>query len=86
MTLSVSVYMVAAPAHWVRKVMQLSKTSTQFKLLLIGLGVAYLVLASVYEKHVSLRLAKLLGRVVKVVTGKEKERKKYKVIDESMRT
>ncbi|KAF4120141.1 cation-transporting P-type ATPase 13A3/4/5, partial [Geosmithia morbida] len=82
---TVTVYMVAAPAHWVKNVMQLSKTSTSFKLILVGLGLAYLVLGWVYERYVSLHLAKFLGHAKVRITGKTKERKKYKMIDESMR-
>jgi cation-transporting P-type ATPase 13A2 len=85
LVLSVSVYMVLGPAHWVRKLMQLTQMSFDFKCVLIGLGIIFLAASWAYEKLVSQSLAKLLGQANRRITGSVKKRKQYKVIQESMR-
>ncbi|KEY66546.1 hypothetical protein S7711_08049 [Stachybotrys chartarum IBT 7711] len=83
---AVSVYMTVLPAHSVKEFMQLSKVSWDYKLFLIGLGLAYMVIAWVYEKHGAARLAKTLRYARERLTGHEKKRKEYKVILEEMQT
>jgi cation-transporting P-type ATPase 13A2 len=83
--LLVTLYMVLAPARWLRKLMQLTRMSWDYKLFLIALGVGYLVIAVGYERHFAQRFAKLLGVVKQRVTGKAKDRKQYKVIQEEAR-
>lgn len=82
--LAITVYMVMGPAHWVKKVMQLTKMSWDFKLFLITLGLVYLGLAWTSEYHVFQRLAAVVGKVKSAVTGSKKKRKQYKVIREEM--
>lgn len=65
--------------------MQLTRTSWDYELFLIALGVAYLVVAVGYERHFAQRFAKLIGVAKQRVTGKSKDRKKYKVIQEEAR-
>lgn len=57
----------------------------EYKLFLAGLGVVYLVTAWVFENKVAISLAKLFGRMKIVVTGKQKQRKQYKEIQDELR-
>lgn len=82
----VATYMTLAPAHWLRKLMQLTKMSLNYELFLVGLGIVFLAAAWAFERHLALRLAKLVGRVRKGATGTSKKRKGYKIIQEEMRT
>lgn len=84
--LLVSMYMLLAPARWVSKLMELTKTSWSFEVLIMVLGVVYLLLGWVFEKHVAGRIVAFIGRWKPRVTGTPKQRKAYKVILESMRT
>lgn len=82
----VTAYMVLWPAHWVEKLMQLTKISWDFKLTLVTLGFAYLAIAWVGEHYVFNRVAWVIGRAKQVTTGKSKKTKKqYKAIKERMR-
>lgn len=82
--LGVSVYMVLAPAHWLKKLMQLTTMSRGYEMALIGLGVAYIGMAWVFERHLALRLARFLGAAKERLTGRGKKRKEYKIIRESI--
>ncbi|GJN86126.1 hypothetical protein PLIIFM63780_009703 [Purpureocillium lilacinum] len=82
--LGVSVYMVLAPAHWLKKLMQLTNMSRGYEMALIGLGVAYIGMAWVFERHLALRLARFLGAAKERLTGRGKKRKEYKIIRESI--
>jgi cation-transporting ATPase 13A2 len=64
--------------------MQLTYISWDFKLVIIGLGVLYFVLAYIGEHYVFHRLARVIGRVTTAVTKKKKKRKEYKLIQEEM--
>lgn len=64
--------------------MQLTYISWDFKLVIIGLGVLYFVLAYIGERYVFQRLARVIGRVTTAVTKKKKKRKEYKLIQEEM--
>lgn len=77
--------MLLSPAHWVRHTMQLTKMSWDYKLFLLSLGVVYLVIAWVFERHLSRHLSKLMGRWKEMATGRTKQRKAYKIIDDEMR-
>ncbi|KAF7562565.1 hypothetical protein G7046_g1558 [Stylonectria norvegica] len=81
----VTVYMVLAPAHWLRKLMELTGMSWDYELFLIALGAAYLVIAWGYERYFSLPLARFIGTAKQRITGNLKKRKEYKVIQESLR-
>lgn len=84
LALLVTVYMVLAPAHWLKKLMELTWMSWDYELFLVALGVVYLALAWVYERHMAARLARFLGVARERLTGKAKKRKEYKVIREQM--
>lgn len=83
-SLIVTIYMILSPAHRIKKIMQLTSMSLDYKLFLIGLGLVYFLLAWVYEKHMGMHLARILGRAKERITGKAKKRKMYKLIKESM--
>ena len=85
LTLLISSYMLLNPVHWVRHTMQLTKMNWDYKLFLIVLGLFYLAIAWVFERHISQHLAKLLGHWKEKATGRTKQRKAYKVIDDEMR-
>lgn len=83
-TLLMTLYLVLGPVHWLKKGMQLTKISWDFKLFLITLGLIYLGLAWTGEHHLFQRLARVIGTLKQAVTGKRKQRKQYKVIKEEM--
>ncbi|KAI8633116.1 hypothetical protein F5Y19DRAFT_462264 [Xylariaceae sp. FL1651] len=84
--LAISLYMVFAPARWLRKLMQLTRISTSFKITLLVLGIVYLVLAWIAENYVFQRLAHAIGKVRNKLKKKAKKRKEYKVIAEHMQS
>ncbi|ROV91457.1 hypothetical protein VSDG_07194 [Cytospora chrysosperma] len=83
-TLLTSLYMVVGPAHWLRRAMQLTYMSWDFKMFLVTLGLVYLALAWVGEHHLFQRVARVIGDVKARLTGSKKKRKQYKVIREEM--
>lgn len=82
----ITLYMILGPAHWVKKLMQLTKISWSFKGTIIGLGVIFLVVAWVAEHYLFPKLARLIGQVKEAITQKSRKRKEYKLIQERMRT
>lgn len=84
-TLLVTVHMIVGPAHWLKKLMQLTKISWDFKILLLLLGAAYFAVAMVAEKWVLPSAARAIGRAKLAITKQPKKRKEYKVIQESLR-
>lgn len=84
LTLLASTYMLLVPAHWIRKLMQLTKMSWDYELFLVLLGVVFLAVTWAYERFVASKLAKLIGEVRLRIAGTTKHRKAYKVIDEAM--
>ncbi|ROW15439.1 hypothetical protein VPNG_02325 [Cytospora leucostoma] len=83
-TVLVNVYLVLGPARWLRKAMQLTWTSWDFKLFMIALGLVYLGVAWTGEHYVFQRVAKIIGDARSALTGSKKKRKQYKVIREEM--
>jgi cation-transporting ATPase 13A3/4/5 len=77
--------MIVKPAHWVKRLMQLTSTDWDFQLFMIMLGALYLACAWVSEKHVFQGMARALGRLKQKVSGQPKKRKAYKTILEDMR-
>ncbi|KAH6658377.1 hypothetical protein BKA67DRAFT_656572 [Truncatella angustata] len=84
--LAINIYMVLAPTHSIKHLMQLTNISFSFKMTLLVLGLAYLVLSWTAENYLFQRLARLAGRVKLGMTKTPKQRKEYKVIAERMRT
>lgn len=64
--------------------MQLTSISWDFKLYIIGLGMAYLALAWMGEHWAFQPLARLIGKAKQSVLKQPKTRKQYKVIQEQM--
>ncbi|OAA64618.1 p-type ATPase [Niveomyces insectorum RCEF 264] len=85
-TLLATVHMVLGPMRWLRKLMELTTISGDYKLVLLGLGVLYLAVATVAERWVLPAAARVLGRAKLAVTKRPKKRKAYKLIQERMRT
>jgi cation-transporting P-type ATPase 13A2 len=83
-TLLVTGYMVVGPAHWLKKTMQLTYISWDFKLFIIALGVLYIALAWLGQNVVFQRLARLIGQAKESLTKLPKTRKQYKLIRERM--
>lgn len=87
-TISISLlfttYLILGPAKWLRHLMQLTRISWDFKLLIIFLGALYLASAWIGEKYVFQRLARVIGYAKQVITQRSKKRKEYKVIQERM--
>ncbi|GAW12630.1 hypothetical protein ANO14919_020000 [Xylariales sp. No.14919] len=84
LALAIILYMDFAPAHWLRKLMQLTHISTSFKFTLVALGIAYLVLAWIGENYVFQPLARAVGNAKHLFTKTTKQRKEYKIIYERM--
>ena len=84
--LVITVYMIFNPAHWLKKLMELTPTTWDFKFFLVFLGIAYLVLAMAAEKWVLPAAARAIGKAKLAVTKQPKKRKEYKLIQESMRS
>jgi len=78
--------MVLNPAHWVKKLMQLTKMSLNFKIFLIFLGLIYFAVAWGAEHYLFHGIARNIGRAKQALTKNSKKRKEYKVIRESMKT
>ena len=78
--------MVVAPAHWLKKLMELTQMSWGFKMYIIALGIAYMLAGWVFERYLSGRLVRMIGDIKHKMSGTGKKRKAYKVILESMRT
>ncbi|KAJ2993343.1 hypothetical protein NUW58_g1867 [Xylaria curta] len=86
LALAVSIYMVFAPAHWLRKLMQLTRISTSFKVTLLVLGIVFLVLAWIGENYVFQPVARAFGSAKHSITKTNKDRKEYKLIRRNGRT
>ncbi|KAI1331917.1 hypothetical protein F5Y16DRAFT_421244 [Xylariaceae sp. FL0255] len=84
--LAISLYMIFTPAHWVRKLMQLTRISTSFKMTLVVLGIIYLIIAWTSENFVFQRLARGIGKAKQRLSKQAKKRKEYKVISERMQS
>ncbi|KAI1155797.1 hypothetical protein F4825DRAFT_406576 [Nemania diffusa] len=86
LALAIVIYMVFTPAHWLRKLMQLTRTSPSFKVTLLVLGGAYLLLAWIGENYIFLPLARTIGNARHSLTKTTKKRKEYKIIHERMQS
>lgn len=86
LALAIVMYMVFAPAHWLRKLMQLTRISPSFKVTLLVLGGAYLALAWIGENYVFQPLARAIGNAKHSLTKTAKTRKEYKMIRERMQS
>jgi len=84
-TCLLTLYMILGPVRAVKKLMQLTKTSWDFDLFMIGLGLIYCFISSICERFVFERLARLIGMLKERITGVPKKRKEYKRILEGMR-
>ncbi|KAJ2900185.1 hypothetical protein MKZ38_002544 [Zalerion maritima] len=84
-TVAFTSYMVVQPFHGLRKLMQLTNMTMDFKGYILGMGAAYLVIAWTAEKLLFLRLAKWIGKMKIKVRGKPKQRKEFKEIEERVR-
>ncbi|KAI1166378.1 hypothetical protein F5B18DRAFT_607041 [Nemania serpens] len=84
LALAIVIYMVFTPAHWLRKLMQLTRISPSFKVTLLVLGGVYLVLAWIGENYVFQPLARAIGNAKHSLTKTAKQRKEYKIIRERM--
>ncbi|KAI1503516.1 hypothetical protein F5X99DRAFT_425362 [Biscogniauxia marginata] len=84
-TLVLATYMVISPSRAVEKLMELTATSPSFKLTVVLLGLAYLLLSWAAENYVFPRLARAIGHArLALGVGKPKKRKEYKIIAERM--
>lgn len=84
LALVVTLYLVMGPAHWFKKLMDLTHMSWGYKMFLMGLGVMYLLMAWTFEKHFAMPLARWLGVAKQSMTGRAKRRKEYKTIREDI--
>ncbi|KAL1642529.1 hypothetical protein SLS61_009619 [Didymella pomorum] len=86
LALALSTYMLFDPADWVMQSMELTDMDVSFKVFLLVLGLGNFAVAYLAEGYLLPGLAKWIG-VLKVKVGGEKwrkQRKQYKVIQESM--
>jgi cation-transporting ATPase 13A2 len=80
-----SSYMLFDPSEKLRKFMQLTEMSWDFKTYILVLGIGYIALAWTSENYLFPRLAKYLGILKMKLTKKAKQRKEYKLVLEEMR-
>ncbi|KAF3031926.1 hypothetical protein E8E12_001710 [Didymella heteroderae] len=86
LALALSTYMLFDPADWVMSVMELTDMDVPFKVFLLVLGLGNFAVAYLAEGYLLPGLAKWIG-VLEVKIGGEKwrkQRKQYKVIQESI--
>lgn len=86
LALALSTYMLFDPADWVMHAMELTDIDVPFKIFLLVLGLGNFAVAYLAEGFLLPGLAKWIG-VLKVKVGGEKwrkQRKQYKIIQESM--
>ncbi|GKT50259.1 putative CDP-alcohol phosphatidyltransferase class-I family protein [Colletotrichum spaethianum] len=83
-TLLITLYMIVGPAHSVRHLMQLTKTSWDFEVFMIILGGVYFAAAWTSEKYIFQKLARAAGYFKERVLNRPKQRKEYKIILENM--
>lgn len=85
-SLLIASYMLFDPADWLYDLMELTYTSSQFKLFLLVLAVGGFLCSYVAERFLFPQLARLIGKAArKLRPGQPKKRKEYKIIQESMR-
>ncbi len=77
--------MISGWSTGLSKIMQLTYLSMDFKLLIIGLGGSYWVLAWVGERWLFQPFAQWLGSIKQSVFKRPKTRKQYKLIMEQMK-
>lgn len=78
--------MLLDPAEWLVRLMELTELSGDFKVVMVILAVATLVGSWCLEQYIFVYLVRALKLVQKHLAPKnQKARKRYKVIDESMR-
>ncbi|KAK2742253.1 p-type ATPase [Colletotrichum kahawae] len=83
-TLLITLYMIVFPAHSVKRLMQLTKTSLDFELFMVLLGAVYLAAAWTSERYLFKKLARVAGVFKEHVLKAPKQRKEYKIILENM--
>lgn len=76
--------MIVFPAHSVKRLMQLTKTSLDFELFMVLLGAVYLAAAWTSERYLFQKLARVAGVFKEHVLKAPKQRKEYKIILENM--
>jgi len=79
-------YMLLDPSKWLLSFMQLTDMKWDFKVFILTLGAGYIAIAWSLENYILPRLAKLLGDLLIMVSRTPKEKKKYKLVLEQMRT
>ncbi len=77
--------MLFDPAKWLEKFMQLTKMSLDFELFILGLGVTFLIVASLGEKIIFPWMSRQLGNIMKKTSKTPKEKKTYKKVQEQLR-
>lgn len=58
----------------------------EYRLFLVGLGLLYLGVAWVFERHAATPLSGVFGKIKIAATGRQKQRKQYKQIRDGLRT
>jgi len=82
-----SSYMLFDPAESFAKFMQLTHMSVGFKLFVLVLAIGGFACAWIFERRVFLLLARAMGKIHdRLWPHWQKQRKKYKVLLEEMRT
>ncbi|KAM3482655.1 hypothetical protein MY5147_000001 [Beauveria neobassiana] len=86
LTLAITLFMIAGSSTWLNKLMELTKMSWEYRLFLVGLGLLYLGVAWVFERHAATPLSRFFGKIKIAATGHRKQGKQYKEIREGLRT
>jgi cation-transporting ATPase 13A3/4/5 len=82
--LGISTYMLFDPAKWVQSFMELTWTSTSFRVFILVLSIGSFATSYLCERTLFPKLAKIIGKLGQKWTRAEKKRKEYKVVLEEM--
>ncbi|OAA45189.1 ATPase type 13A2 [Beauveria brongniartii RCEF 3172] len=86
LTLTITLFMIAGSSIWLNKLMELTKMPWEYRLFLVSLGLLYLGVAWVFERHAAIPLSRFFGKIKIAATGHRKQGKQYKQIRDGLRT
>ncbi|KAM3548455.1 hypothetical protein ARSEF4850_009404 [Beauveria asiatica] len=86
LTLTITLFMVAGSSRWLNKLMELTKMPWEYRLFLVSLGLLYLGVGWVFERHAAIPLSRVFGKIKIAATGHRKQGKQYKQIRDGLRT
>ncbi|KAM3513218.1 hypothetical protein MY11210_003160 [Beauveria gryllotalpidicola] len=86
LTLAITLFMISGSSKWLNELMELTKMPWEYRLFLVGLGLLYLGVGWVFERHAATSLSRFFGKIKIAATGNQKQGKQYKKIRDGLRT